>query len=67
MTTKIVEEILTDLSAGQATADALAETLGRPIERIRSALGLLMERQEITQHQICGGALTVYRLAPRPA
>ena len=61
---KIMKEILTDLRAGQATADALAETLGRSPDLIRSALGSPMELGDIHSFRICDGALTVYRLAP---
>jgi predicted transcriptional regulator len=61
---KVMKEILTDLRAGQSTADALSETLGRSPTIIRSALGSLMELGEITSARICDRTLTVYRLAP---
>lgn len=60
----VMKEILTDLRAGQATADALSETLGRSLDIVRSALGSLVETGTISSAWICGGTLTVYRLAP---
>lgn len=59
----IEKQILRDLAAGQATANALADTLRLPRQAVEQVLCRLVKDDQITTARIYG-ILTVYRLKP---
>ena len=58
-------QILRDLTAGQSTADAIAERLRKQTRAVEIVLQRMVSEETVRQATIMGGALKVFRIDVR--